>query len=360
MKTSLPGLNWNARHFGMTPRVYGRSMLMLFLCSFSFLTSAQNKIWHKTFGGNLNEQLTAAQPTTDGGYILGGTSFSGKSGDKSEPSRDTKQNESEQGDYWIVKLKADGSKAWDKTFGGTSRDVLGTILQTSDGGFILGGTSFSGKSGDKSEDSWGDESNFTAGDFWIVKLNADGSKAWDKTIGSKNSDYFATLYQTQDGGYILGGTSYSDKGGDKSEGAKGFDDYWVVKLDAKGAKQWDKTIGSSSFDYLTSVQQTKDGGYILGGNSSGTISGDKSENPRGGTDDYWIIKLNSNGKKVWDKTSGGNRNDLLQSIQQTADNGYILGGTSDSRKTGEKSEENKGNDDLWIVKLNADGSKAWD
>ena len=131
------------------------------------------------------------------------------------------------------------NKLWDKTIGGNSEDYLYSIQSTRDGGFIVGGMSYSSKSSDKSENNKGGY------DYWILKLKSDGSKEWDKTIGGNNDDYFRSVQQTSDGGYILGGFSWSDKSNDKSGFSKGALDYWVVKLNAKGDKVWDKTNAGS-------------------------------------------------------------------------------------------------------------------
>src|SRR5262249_10165868 len=151
-----------------------------------------------------------------------------------------------------------------------SFDDLFAIQQTTDHGYILGGYSGSNKSGDKTEDSRG------LTDFWIVKLDSIGTIQFDKTIGGNDEDHLSSLQQTTDGGYILGGVSFSGISGEKTEANKGFADFWVVKLDANGNIQFDKTIGGSSTDNLNALQQTKDGGYILGGNSTSDISGDKT------------------------------------------------------------------------------------
>jgi len=160
---------------------------------------------------------------------------------------------------------------------------------------------------------------------------------WQKTIGGIGSDILNSLQQTADGGYILGGNSNSDTSGDKTENSWGSRDYWVVKLDAVGAIQWQNTIGGSSTETLNSLRQTADGGYILGGTSRSPVSGDKIENTRGG-DDYWVLKLDATGAVQWQRTIGGTLTDDLRSIQQTADGGYILGGSSSSDISGEKTE----------------------
>ncbi|QMU29525.1 T9SS type A sorting domain-containing protein [Adhaeribacter radiodurans] len=314
---------------------------------FSFLTSAQKIEWDRSLGGNAIDQLYSLQQTQDGGYILGGLSASGPNGDKTQPNKGVR-------DYWIVKLRANGSKEWDKSFGGNQDEILQFVQQTTDGGYILGGHSKSGISGDKTEGAFG---NY---DFWVIKVDAQGNKQWDKTYGGDKDERLVELQQTQDGGYILGGHSSSGVSGSKTEPSRGGTDYWVVKLQADGTKVWDKTIGSKSSENLQAILQTRDGGYLLGGSSSGVISGDKTEERHDRYSDYWVVKLNAGGQKIWDKTIGGNLSDYLFSLLQLPDGGYLLGGHSSSDKSHEKTEDHKGFSDYWIVKLNPDGSKGWD
>lgn len=327
---------------------------LVLLLSFTLKVQAQEIEWDRTLGGDSWDRLRHIEQTADGGYILGGSSLSGQTGDKSESSRGDS-------DYWVVKLDADGNKLWDRTFGGNDRDELYSLQQTSDGGYILGGVSASGISGDKSEASKGGL------DYWIVKLDADGNKVWDRTFGGNSSDWLYDMQQTADGGYILGGSSSSGISGDKTEASRGESDYWVVKIDANGNKEWDRTYGGDRLDAFSSLDQTADGGYILGGSSDSNASGDKSEGWKGNVDitleafDYWIVKLDENGEKEWDRTIGGHNQDNLSDVKQTSDGGYILGGSSVSGISGDKSEELMGGEsDFWVVKLDVHGQKEWD
>jgi len=301
--------------------------------------------WQNTIGGNLSDQLYSIQQTNDGSYILGGSSFSSISGDKTENSQGGR-------DYWVVKLDPSGAIQWQNTIGGSLSDVLRSIQQTSDGGYILGGWSDSDSTGDKTENSQGFE------DYWVVKLNTSGAIQWQNTIGGSATDVLRSIQQTSDGGYILGGDSDSPISGDKTENSQGNWDYWVVKLNTSGAIQWQNTIGGSGWDYLHSIQQTSDGGYVLGGRSNSGISGDKTENSPGSFD-YWVVKLNTSGVIQWQNTIGGSGDDRLYSIQQTSDGGYILGGYSDSDSTGDKNENSQGGRDYWVVKLGTSGAIQW-
>ena len=304
-------------------------------------------IWDKTFGGSGSEYGQVVVQTSDGGYLFGGYSNSNISGDKSQVSQGIS-------DYWVVKVSSTGAKEWDKTFGGTGSDQLYSLQQTTDGGYILGGLSESGISGDKTEALKGSV------DYWVVKISSEGIKEWDKGFGGTGPDYLLTLRQTSDGGYLLGGNSQSGIGGDKTQASKGNSDYWVVKISSTGTKEWDKTFGGNSADLLLSLQQTTDGGYMLGGYSQSGLSGDKTEASKGGLNDYWIVKISSEGLKEWDKTFGGNGYDQLYSFQQTSDGGYLLGGYSNSGISGDKTEASKGGFDIWVLKISSSGTIEWD
>ena len=150
---------------------------------------------------------------------------------------------------------------------------------------------------------------------------------WQRTIGGSGKEYLKSIEETSDGGMIIGGYSNSNISGDKSENSRGANDYWILKLDSSGNIVWQRTLGGDGEDKLAAFHQTSDGGYIVGGYSDSGISGEKTESSRGFTD-YWILKLNSSGSIEWQKTIGGNEGDLLVEIHQTPDDKYILAGSS--------------------------------
>jgi hypothetical protein len=301
------------------------------------LDSAGNILWQNTIGGDDNDILHSVVPTSDGGFICGGYSRSGISGDKTE-------NSIGLDDYWIVKLDSVGNIQWQNTIGGTSVDNLFSISQTFDGGYICGGTSNSNISGDKTENSQG------VFDYWVVKLDPNGNIMWQNTIGGSDAENLRSITQTPDGGYICGGHSTSNISGDKTENCLGFSDYWIVKLDDVGNIQWQNTIGGSSPDNLSTIILTADGGYLCGGYSYSSISGDKSEHCIGNAD-YWVVKLDSTGNIQWQNTIGGTGEDQLNSIRLTSDGGIICGGSSGSPISGDKNEPNMGLSDIWVMKL---------
>ena len=328
-----------------TYRAYALSFL-LFICFTHTHAQSLVKLWDKRFGGSNDEYLNLMTPTADGGYLLGGESVSGADGDKTEASRGNY-------DCWVVKIDANGSKQWDKRFGGSSDDILRAITPTADGGYLLGATSASGADGDKTEAGRGNW------DYWVVKIDANGTKQWDKRFGGSSADYLNAMTPTADGGYLLGGESFSGAGDDKSEVSRGDFDYWVVKIAADGSKQWDKRFGGSSYDEIRSMTPTADGGYLLAGYSFSQAGGDKTEANRG-IIDYWVVKIAANGSKQWDKRFGGSSDDVLRSMTPTADGGYLLGGVSFSGADGDKTEASRGGYDYWVVKIDGNGSKQWD
>lgn len=315
------------------------------------LDSLGNMQWDKDFGGTMYDELYSIQQTFDGGYILGGTSWSDAGGNKTDSLwgilGDT--------DYWIIKLDSNGTKQWDKSFGGIETDVLFTVKQTTDTGYILGGYSLSNISGNKTQVQWG------GGDYWIVKTDSLGSIQWDKDFGGTSTEFFSSLQQTSDGGFILSGWSRSDSTGDKTEYSYGGEDYWIVKTDSAGNKEWDKAFGGTNLDKLSSLKQTSDGGYILGGISFSEISGNKTTSLWAGTYDYWLVKTDSLGNKQWEKDFGGtDTEDDFGNITLTSDGGYLFTGTSYSSISGDKTESNFGPEQIWSIKTDSLGNKQWD
>jgi hypothetical protein len=303
--------------------------------------------WQNTIGGNQADNFTCINSTTDGGYIVCGYSSSAATGDKTE-------NKKGLDDYWVLKLSAIGVVEWQNTIGGSKQDRPVEIIQTPDGGYIVGGTSESNISDDKTENKKG------VNDYWVVKLDSLGNVEWDNTIGGNSVDELKSIKLTPDGGYIVGGNSSSDIGADKSEASiSGSADYWVVKLDAAGNIEWDKVIGGTFSDFLTSVLPTVDGGYIVGGTSYSGIGGDKSEALMGSRD-YWVVKLDSTGNIEWENTIGANNADDLSDLKVTPDGGYILGGESwYGTISGDKTEDYIGINDFWVIKLDAVGNILW-
>ena len=222
------------------------------------------------------------------------------------------------------------------------------VTNTSGGGNLIVGVTSSPISGDKSEVSKG------SFDYWAVKIDANGNKVWDKTFGGSGNDQIPTVTNSEDDGFLIAGYSNSPISGDKSENSKGGADYWAVRIDANGNKVWDKTLGGSGGDGFPTLTNTPGGGYLIVGYSSSAISGDKSEVSKGSFD-YWAVKIDANGNKIWDKTFGGSGNDQNPTVTNSEDGGYLIAGYSSSQISGDKSENSEGGNDIWAVKISADG-----
>lgn len=308
--------------------------------------------WQKTIGGGRSwgfgeengEVLSVVKPSSDGGYFIGGYSDSPIIGLKTVPNYGSF-------DYWIVKLDALGTILWQTNLGGLFHEQL-TCLETSpDGGCIVGGYSGSSISGNKTENSRG------LFDYWVVKLDANGQIQWQKTIGGDSYDYLGSIVVLENNEYILGGNSSSGISGDKTENSKGGFDFWIVKIDNLGTILWQKTIGGDDNEYFSKIIRTGNN-FLFGGNSYSNISFDKTQDSRG-DGDYWIVKTNSTGDIIWDKTFGGSNLDVLLDVEKYTNNGYLLVGYSDSGISGDKTEASFGSSDSWLLRINEDGELIW-
>ena len=245
------------------------------------------------------------------------------------------------------------TKVWDKRFGCGETDWLMTIVQNNSGDYFLGAVSYSGIAEDKTQVSQGGE------DFWIVKMDANRNKVWDKRYGGDKDDRLTCMLTTDDGNIFLGGYSYSGISGDKTAASKGESDFWLIKIDANGNQLWDKTFGGAGSDGMNAIIKTIDGGYMLGGGSASGISGDKTQDSRG-SGDYWVVKIDANGNKLWDRRFGGNRGEAIEKMIATTDGGYLLGSATYSGISGDKTQNVRGEYDCWLIKIDANGNKLWD
>jgi len=265
-----------------------------------------DSLWCSWFGRDLEiDECYSAQQTSDGGYILAG---------------DTRSFGADETDVWMIKTDENGDSLWSRIFGGTERDYCYSVQQTSDGGYILAGKT----------------SSFGASncDFWLIKTDENGDSLWSRTYGGVNADACESVQQTSDGGYILAGQT-------QSFGAGNYD-FWLVKTDVDGVSLWSRTFGGTAIEYCNSVQQTSDGGYILAG---------KTNSFGAGNDDFWVVKTDENGDSLWSRTFGGNSYETCFSVIESSDHRYVLAGYTSSFGAG--------NSDFWLVKVDSDGDSLW-
>ncbi|MGE0562830.1 MAG: T9SS C-terminal target domain-containing protein [Flavobacteriales bacterium] len=309
--------------------------LSLFITTLYLTAQAPSIEWQKSLGGAQDDYAFSIQQTLDGGYIVAGDSRS-DNGDVT--------GHYYWSDYWVVKLDSLGIIEWQKSLGGNYDDFANSIQQTTDGGYVVAGSSQS-----TNGDVTGNHGDF---DYWVVKLTSTGAMDWQKSLGGTGNDQAFSIQQTTDGGYIVAGRSSSTNG--DVTGNHGISDYWVVKLDSTSTIVWQKCLGSSYNDYASSIQQTTDGGYIVAGGSDYS-DGDVTGNH--GYYDYWVVKLDSIGTIAWQKSLGGTGRDLASFIQQTTDGGYVVAGESDSHDGDVTSYH--GGKEYWVVKLNSMGTIEW-
>jgi len=329
--------------------------------------------WSRTLGGSCDDLGVSVKQTSDGGYIVVGTTWSYGAGES---------------DIWLIKTDPQGNKLWDRCFGGSDLDGATSVQQTADGGYIVSGTTWSYGAG--------------LGAIWLIKTDPRGNKLWDRVFDAYDISTGGSAQQTSDGGYIVLGGGYSfvpgdipiegyvyliktDPQGNKtwawertfggehhsggmflgmsaqqvSEGdyvvagiwvaPSAIDpetwpiiccDGWLIKIGEQGNELWERTFDrTGNDDRVVCVREAFDGGYIMVG-TTGLC---------GGTDrNIWLIKTNAWGNKVWDKTFGGSGNEEGYDVLQTSDSGYIIVGEADPYGAGAS--------DVWLIKTNDQGN----
>jgi len=296
--------------------------------------------WDKTYGGTLDDKGTKLIQTQDGGYVIVGYSQSND--------EDATQNAGSH-DFWMVKLNSSGTVLWEKSLGYVGLDKALSVIQVSDGGYVVTGiidvTASGGAGNSKAVMHAG-------GDFWAVKLNANGDTLWTKYFGGGLSEIPNDLIETQDNGFILVGTS--DSADVDISNNKGGYDFWLVKIDANGVLVWEKSFGGSEIDEAYAITATEDGNYVVVGDTR-SVNVDVSQNS--GSADLWLIKITPSGNLIWEKTFGGISFDAGRSVAKTEDNGFLIAGSS--RSVEGNLTVNNGQNDAWVMKVSSSGVLEW-
>ena len=245
-------------------------------------------------------------------------------------------------DVWLIKTDSNGNKKWDKFYGGSGSDVGYALIDAADGGYIILGETYSYGSG--------------LNDIWLMKTDPEGNKEWSKTFGGEGLEKGLSIQPTIDGGYIIAGITTSS--------GKGKEDAWLIKTNSQGDEEWSKTFGGSKGDGVRSVRQTSDGGYIMTGYTwSFVVTGVKKKKfgfftaiirmffKKKSKEEVWLIKTDSQGNREWHRTYGGKKNESGRSVLQTSDSGYIIAGKTTTLGSGK--------DDVWLIKTNSEGKEEW-
>ena len=297
----------------------------------------------KTIGGTKNDVLQSVVKTTNDGYaILGYT----QSNDF-----DITGKTNESFDFWVMKYASDDTLIWQKTFGGSDDDRGVDIITTNDGGFALIGYS---KSTDIDVSK-----NAGAHDFWVIKLTENGNISWQKTFGFSGTDIGATILQNSDNGFLVTGvldvTASNGQGKAKTTQKKhAGGDVWAIKLNSNGTLIWSSFFGGSFTDTPFGAIQTEDNSYIIAASSD---SKDFNISNNKGTYDFWILKISDEGNLIWEKSFGGSEIDEPRVITKTNDGNFVVVGNT--RSLDKDVTSNNGGADLWMLKISTEGNKIW-
>ncbi len=262
--------------------------------------------------------------------------------------RDVSSNAGDR-DFWVVKMNEEGTILWEHSYGYQGRDFGTSVIETSDNGFLIVGELDVTASG--GEGNTGAKTQHAGGDFWAIKLNSSGKKEWSKYYGGTFTDTPSAVLEASDTTFLIVGASDS-KDVDISSNKGGYD-FWVIKIDILGNLIWEKSLGGSEIDRAKGIIATKDNNFIVIGN---TRSSDiQVSNNRGGSD-IWVVKITMEGELLWEKTIGGSDFDAVNTLRPTQDGNFLIAG---STRSSDSILENKGQNDAWIIRMDPNGIVIW-
>ena len=308
------------------------------------LDAEGNLEWSRTYGGSKDDRGQSLVQTADGGYAITGYAMS------SDGDADLNNGFH---DNWILRLEENGDIRWQESFGFSGHDHSYDLVETDDGGFFMVGfldITSARADGDLAKGEF--LTRHGVGEFWGIKIGADGALEWRKYFGGSNNDRAHSVVKSPDGGFVLAGFTESDDFDIKN--SRGSYDFWVVKISGSGALVWERSFGGSGIDIANDLAVTSDGGYLVTGS---TFSGDKDVSSLHGESDLWLVKLDGNGQLLWEKTYGGVGFDAAESVLESTTGGIILAGNSRSRE-GDLGA-NQGENDIWVLKTDRDGKLLW-
>ncbi len=303
------------------------------------ISPSGSKIWQKSYGGSFLESLASVIETENGDLIL-----LGKTG---SDDGDIESGNNGGDDVWLIRLNSQGELIWENTYGGSMNDAGSTVIQTDDGGFLVLAESFS-EDGDIS-------TNYENGDFLLFKVDSNGALIWEKIFGGSLSDVPTNMIISSNNEILLGGLS-SSFDGDINISSNGLSfEYVVMKLNIDGDLLWSRTYGGDGGDGLSKILEMDSGGFLLVGDMYYSEGGDISNSYNG--HDCWFLRINESGDIVWERTYGGNANDIANSVRKRANGNFVIAGASKSSDI--DLEENFGDLDCWIFEINENGDFIW-
>ena len=361
-------------------------MKKLYMSAFLLCTvmsiSAQEVLWQKDIKSSTQDFLSQVTTTIDQQYLITGSSiravpfgsaqgttqFQGANQSQgATQSQGTKQNNGY--DFHLVKLNQQGEEVWEKYFSGQNHDFLSATVATQEGGFLISGTTFSGKGLDKKDDSKG------GSDIWLIRINEFGDELWQKTLGTAQDEEAKAVIQTTDFGFFVAGNATLRQ--TQGTGGFGSKDVIVSKIDKNGKELSQLILGGKGLDEVEKMIPTLDGGALLGiysrsgavlneklkvnnekSATSNQISATSKQTENFGEGDFWIVKLSKEGKVEWEKNFGGKGDDHLRTLAMTS-TGYIVGGESRSERSGNKTVGIEEGTDIWLISLNDRGEELW-
>jgi hypothetical protein len=313
--------------------------------SFDFLISkfsSENTLeWQNTYGGSEDDKASAVIQTLDSGFLVLGHS---KSSDL-EVSANAGSK-----DFWLLKLSNEGVVIWEKSFGFSGADYGTNLLAASDGGYLITGVLDVSASNGQGNSKSG-AIRHAGGDYWVIKTDPTGNLQWSSFFGGSFTEVPLGIVETDDNNFILAGSS--DSNDFNISNSNGSYDFWITKIASDGSLIWEKSFGGSEIDEARGITATNEGDFIIVGD---TRSSDKNVSINNGAADVWILKISKDGDILWEKTIGGTSFDVARGVSRTQDNGFLIAGSSRSLDNG---FENKGQNDALILKIDTNGKLLW-
>ncbi len=301
-------------------------------------------LWSKTYGGSRDDRGQSLIQTADGGYALTGYAMSDDGdGSKNEGFHDN----------WVIKVDASGIIEWEKSFGFSGHDHSYDILATEDGGlFFTGFLDITSARADGNTEKGTSITRHGVGEFWATKVDAKGNLQWRGYYGGTNNDRSHAVVRSDDGGFVMCGFTESDDF--DINNSRGSYDFWVVKIDTSGNLVWEKSYGGTGIERAQDIANTADGGFVITGS---TFSNDVDISKNNGESDIWLIKIDAEGRLVWESTFGGSFFDAAHSVILSNDGGFIV--TGNSKSSDKDLNANAGENDIWLIKTDAFGNMTW-